>query len=193
MDTTSLPEFVRYQDLATHGISRYRFDQMVANGAYERIAPGLFLRSGTTDDTTAVWMAIAVKRPEATLCLSSALSLHDLTDEIPSASDIALPRGTQPPVTRIAPIRWHQFDRTTFAIGATDLDLPCGITIHAYSAERTIIDLFRLTHIYGRDLAIDALKRWLPRRRSSAAELLIMAKHFPKAAPTLRQSLEVLL
>lgn len=41
---------------------------------------------------TAAWMVIRVRRPEATLCLLSALTLHDLTDDVPARSEIAISR-----------------------------------------------------------------------------------------------------
>lgn len=193
MGTATLPDLLRYQDLASHGLSRHRFDQLIDDGEYEWIAPGLFLRAGTTDDTTAAWMAIAVKRPAATLCLLSALSLHDLTDDILMQSEIAIPRGTGPLTIRIAKIAWHRFDAETFHIGRTEHALPAGLSIGLYSAERTIIDLFRLSHDWGSDLAIDALKRWLRKRGNSPSALITMAKLFPKALPALRNALEILL
>lgn len=33
----------------------------------------------------------ATRRPDTTICLISALSYHDLTDEVPSALDVAIP------------------------------------------------------------------------------------------------------
>src|SRR5699024_12187367 len=64
------------------------------------------------------------------------LSLHELTDEIPTRSDIAIPRGTQPVTVHNAPIAWHRFDPDTFRIGRTERALPGGVAIGIYSAER---------------------------------------------------------
>lgn len=173
--------------------ARRQFDRLIAAGEYERIAPGRFLRAGAADDTTAAWMAIAAKRSEATLCLLSALSIHDLTDEIPTRSDIAIPRGAKSLAAWIAPIAWHYFDAATFGVGRIEHALPGGRSIGLYSAERTIIDLFRLRHKWGSDLAINALKRWLRSPGNSPSELITMAKQFPKAWPVLQNALEILL
>lgn len=59
MDTATLPDLLRYGDLDRYGLSRHRFDRLIDEGEYERIAAGLFLRTGSTDDTTSAWMAIA--------------------------------------------------------------------------------------------------------------------------------------
>lgn len=192
MDTASMPDLLGYRGLAALGLTRRQFDQRIEVGEYERIAPGLFLRAGVTDDTTAAWMAIATKRPESTLCLLSALSIHDLTDEIPTRSNIAIPRGTNALTIAFATISWHRFDAATFGIGRIEYALPGGLSIGLYSAERTIIDLFRLSHDWGSDLAIEALKRWLRRRGNGPSALLEMAREFPKGRPALQNALEIL-
>lgn len=189
----TLPDLLSYGDLKPHGLTRHGLDRLIDSGEFERIAPGLFLKSGIADDTTAAWIAIAAKRPDATLCLLTALSLHDLTDEIPVRSDVAVPRGTRPVTVHHAPITWHRFDAETFSTGRTEHALPDGSSIGLYSAERTLIDLFRLRHSWGSDLALGALKEWVRRRGTSPGALLTMAEDFPKARPAIQQALEVLL
>lgn len=193
IDIATLPDLLSYDDLGPQGLTRYGLDRLIESSEFERIAPGLFLRSGLTDDTTAAWIAIAAKRPNATLCLLTALSLHELTDEIPTRSDIAIPRGTQPVTVHHAPIAWHRFDADMFSIGRTERALPGGSFIGLYSAERTLIDLFRLRYAWGSDLALGALKRWLRGRGNSPGSLLTMAEDFPKARPAIQHALEILL
>lgn len=193
MDISSLPDLLGYGDLDRHGVTRHRLDRLVDEGSYERIAAGLFLRAGIVDDSTAAWMAIATKKPGATICLLSALAMHELTDEIPTRTDIAIPRGGQPLVIQRAPITWHRFDAATFGIGRIEHPLPSGLAIGLYSPERTIIDIFRLRHEWGSDLAVGALKRWLRERGNSPATLLALAEQFPKARPALQNALEILL
>jgi hypothetical protein len=59
---------------------------------------------------------IAERVPRATLFLETALARHGLIDAIPSAIDIAVPRGSTRPAPR-APCRPHQFDARTFDPG----------------------------------------------------------------------------
>jgi hypothetical protein len=73
---------------------------MVQTGELEQIAPGYYLQPGELDDTSAAWASISLRKPAATVCLLSALSVPDLTDEIPRATDIALPRGERHLVAR---------------------------------------------------------------------------------------------
>ena len=193
MDIATLPDLLDYHDLPGQGLTRHGLERLLTSGEFERISPSLFLRAGLADDTTAAWMAIAAKKPDATLCLLTALSLHDLTDEIPTRSDIAIPRGAQPVTVNHAPIAWHRFDADTFSIGRRGHELLGGMSIGLYSAERTLSDLFRLRHAWGTDLALGSLKRWLRGRGNSPGALLALAERFPRARPAIQQALEVLL
>ena len=188
-----LPELVRTAEVALHGLTRYKLAQLVESGDYERIAPGVFLRAGAVDDTKAAWMAIAAKKPQATLCLLSAAALHDLTDEIPASSHCAIPRGSHPVLVDHSPVEWHRFSPETFDVGRGWFQLPGGLEIGLYSAERTVIDLFRLQHRWGSDLSVAALKRWLNQPAASPSDLLVMARRFPEAKPLIANALEILL
>jgi hypothetical protein len=137
-------------------------------------------------------MEIAERVPQATLCLETALARHDLIDAIPSAIDIAIPRGETRPKLRAAH-RLHQFDRTTFDIGRDTFDVSARRPIGIYSAERSLVDLVRLRHNEGSDLAWEALRRWLSRHGRDPGQLIVMARQFKDAEAPLRGALEVLL
>lgn len=188
------PSIISRSHLTELGLSKHRLYAMVRASELEQIAPGYYARPGALDDTTAAWASISLRKPAATVCLLSALSLHELTDEIPRASDIALPRGERTLSTRFAPIRWHSFERKTFDLGRTQHRLTDdGLTIGLYTPERTIIDAFRLRHDIGADTANEALRRWLRRHGNTPAQLLKLARSFPQALPAVRTSLEILL
>lgn len=194
MSAPALPPILSRADLPRLGVSNHRLYAMVRAGELDQIAPGYYLRPGELDDTVATWASICLRKPLATICLLSALSLHELTDEIPRETDIALPRGERTLATKFAPIRWHSFDRSTFELGRTEHWLPgAELSIGLYSAERSIVDSFRLRHGIGTDIANEALKRWLRRRGNAPANLLELARSFPKALPALRATLEILL
>lgn len=183
----------RRGDFARLGVGWRSIDALVAAGTITRIAPGAYARPDLIDDDTATLVAIALRKPRATLALTSALDRHDLTDAIPSRIDIALPRGSRSVATPNSLVRWHSFDAATFEIGRETIDAAEGIRIGLYGAERTIIDAFRTRHLNGPEQANEALKRWLRRPGSQPSTLLSMAKSFPKALPAIRSALEILL
>ena len=184
---------LRDADFSASKLSWRDVDEAMANGEVERIAPGTYARTGRVDDDTATLASIALRKPTATICLLSALDRHDLTDVIPSRTDIAVPRGSRALSAPYSRINWHQFDTRTFSLGREQVEVVDGIFIGLYGAQRTITDAFRLRHMVGGDVANEALKRWLRQPGSHPAELLKMAANFPKALPQLRRSLEVLL
>lgn len=159
-------------------------------GDIQRIARGIYALPNLRADLDLA--EIAVRAPDATLCLTSALAHHDLTDEMPRSIDVALPRTRRPPRTR-APVTWHRFADETFGIGRTELAVTGQLFIGIYSPERAVIDAYRLRHLYGADQATEALKRWLAARGSQPAELLNMARRFPASAPAIHAALQTLL
>jgi predicted transcriptional regulator of viral defense system len=135
---------------------------------------------------------IAERVPHATLCLETALARHGLIDAIPAAIDIAIPRGSTRPALQ-APSRIHQFDPRTFDLGRETLNVAARRPIGLYSAERSLIDVVRLRHLEGSEVAWVALRRWLGRPGRSPAQLIELAQRFPRTEPALRRALEVLL
>ena len=185
-----LTEVFTHADARRAGISDRVLYQMRDCGDIDRIARGIYAHPGFEAGPDLV--EIAVRAPSATLCLTSALAYHDLTDDIPPAINAALPRLQRPPKTE-APVTWHRFDSDTFDIGRTTTPIAGRLAIGIYSPARTIVDAYRLRHLYGTDQALEALKRWLRIRGNQPAALLEMASHFPKAAPAIQSTLEILL
>jgi predicted transcriptional regulator of viral defense system len=188
-----LPATFTYRQARDAGLSRWRLYELRDRGVLTVIGHGLYRRSDAElrDPADHDLLEIAHRGHLATLCLASALVHHDLTDQIPSAIDIALPTGVHRPRV-LAPVAWHMFDPDTFHIGRGTLPVDSETSIGIYSAERSIIDAFRLRHREG-DLAYIALRRWLRRPGSRPAELYDMARHFPQARKSLKQALEILL
>lgn len=185
---TELPDTFRFND-AVALIGEGRFRRLLADGHITRLAHGLYRKADWIGDEDLV--AIVTRAPRATLALRSALARHDLIDDIPSSIDIAIPRGAWVPKLEI-PVRWHRFDATTFDIGRDDLDIDQRHSIGVYSAQRSIVDAFRLRHLEGEDLGIESLKRWL-RQGGQPSELLRLAKSFPTAQRGLNQTISILL
>lgn len=188
---SELPELFSYTDARRHGLSDRKLRSLNEQGAIEKVGRGLF--STTTLDADPDLIEVAFRSERATICLTSALARHDLTDEIPASIDLALPRGTRAPATS-APITWHQFDPKTFDLGRADLDVGAGYRIGLYSAERSICDAFRLRHLEGSEQAVEALKRWLRRPGSQPSRLLALAAEMgPRATEPIRSALQILL
>ncbi|GGJ87454.1 transcriptional regulator [Pilimelia anulata] len=164
---------------AEYGLSRSRLYRSVQSGNFERIARGLYV---ATDAANAdwEWLEAAARRADATICLVSALAHHDLTDVVPDALDVAIPRGARIPATHSA-IRWHSFAADTFDLGREEILIPgSSMTIGIYSRERCIADALRLRGDLGYELGRDALREWL-RGGGKPADLMAIAGRLPRA------------
>lgn len=189
---TALRPVFTLDDATASGLRKDQVYAMVADGQIERIGRGVYARPDVIDPAFVSLSAATLVRADATLCLTSALAFHDLTDQIPAGTDIAIPRGERHPAG-FAHVIWHSFDTTTFRVGREVHQVPDGVSVAIYSPERTLVDAFRLRHREGSDVAHEALRRWLRRRGSSPASLLTVADSFPHARPSIRQALEALL
>jgi predicted transcriptional regulator of viral defense system len=175
---------------ADAGLSRSGLYRAAAAGRFERIARGLY-RPADAMPADLDWIEAASRRPDAAVCLTSGLAYYDLTDDIPRALDIAIPRGSRVPAGDSA-ISWHLFDRDTFSIGRDAIDIPgADMPIGIYSAERCIVDAFRLRGDVGYELGRDALREWL-RRGGKPARLMEIATALPRAKEPLLRMLEAL-
>lgn len=186
-----LPETFSYSEAMATGMSERQLYTLRDAGQIEVLGRGLY-RDAQAPLADPDLLEIAYRAPRGTLCLTTALAHHGLTDEIPSRIHVALPRGQRAPRTSL-PVQWHMFNAETFDIGRDSLSLTDDLAIGIYDPQRCIIDAFRLQHLTGPDLAIEALKRWIRRRGSTPSALLSMAAAFPKAVPSLRTTIEVLL
>jgi hypothetical protein len=185
-----LPAIFTHADARARGVADRDLYRWRDGGQIEQLARGIYVQPGIPVDPDLV--EIAVRAPDATLCLTTALARHGVINDIPTTIDAALPRRHRPPRTT-APVTWHRFDEDTFTIGREVIPVYDELTIGIYSPARSIVDAFRLRHLYGEDQAVGALRRWLAKPGNQPAELLAVARHFPAAHPSLLRVLQVLL
>ena len=191
--TKRLPATFRFSEARKAGLSKHAIYRMRASGDLVSLGAGLYRKADVQHAVDTDLIALVLRAPLATLCLASALARHELVDTIPSAVDIALPRGTRPPQAAAPPVKWHVFDPSTFQLGRETVRLDADTSIGMYSAERSIIDAFRLRGLVGPELGREALRTWLRRRGAQPAALLAITRSFPHAERSIREALEILL
>jgi predicted transcriptional regulator of viral defense system len=187
----ALPPAFTYTQARAAGISAERLYAYRAQGLLDQIARGLY-RWADAPEIDQDLLEVAHRAPRGTLCLVTALARHGLTDIIPPRVDIALPRGSRIPALRKT-IDVHIFARETFELGRDEFTVGDKLSVGVYSPERTLVDVIRLRHREGSDVAWEALRRWIARKGSKPAALLAMAKHFHGAERAVRNALEVVL
>jgi hypothetical protein len=186
-----LGDLFTYGDAMQSGMSSRQLYALRDSGAIVALGGGLY-RDADAPPADLDLIEIAERVPQATLCLETALARHGLLDAIPTATDIAIPRGATRPRLHAAH-RLHHFDRATFDIGRETVDVGGRTALGIYSPERCIIDVVRLRHAEGTDQAWEALRRWLRRPGRNHGQLITLARQFKGAETPLRSALEVLL
>ncbi|HEV2270844.1 MAG TPA: type IV toxin-antitoxin system AbiEi family antitoxin domain-containing protein [Steroidobacteraceae bacterium] len=187
----SLPPVFTYSDAIDAGLSAERLYRYRDEGLLEQLGRGLYRRANASPADHNL-LEIAHRVPGATLCLITALARHGLTDLIPDRIDIAIPRGKRIPALQ-SPANVHVFAKSTFDLGREVIRAGDDLTLGLYSAERSLIDMVRLRHREGAEIAWEALRRWLRRKDARPAALLEMARSFHGAENAVHHALGVVL
>ncbi|MBI4896995.1 MAG: hypothetical protein HY827_01340 [Actinobacteria bacterium] len=126
---------------------------------------------------------VSARAPGATVCLNSALSYWDLTDEIPSSIHIAIPRGAWKPRISAPATKVHVFNAKTFDIDRVRVTTDVGEPFWIYSAERSVIDSLRMARWVGRDVGLHALRRYMDRPSAKPGYLMDLARQIGGTRP----------
>lgn len=128
-----LPATFTTAEAERHGVTRRSLQRMLDIGSAERVGRGLYRRTDR-EPVDYDLIEIAVKAHRPTLCLISALAWHELTDIIPSAHDVAVPRGVwQPSYPRLC-------------AGTSSTSLPSTLVETRYPSMRRILSAC-MTHL----------------------------------------------
>ena len=128
----------------------------VKRGLIEKLDHGIYRGKQSVLNVDFQWedlILTAKSIPKGVICLTSALALYDLTEEIPRFHWIAVPNSSRAPRrkgVRIIRMRNFKLGQTKIKFGTE--------TISIFDRERTVIDSFRFL---GRETAIKALKESL--------------------------------
>ena len=122
-------------------------------------------------------VAVSKRSPRGTICLNSALSFWDLTDEIPTEVHLAVSRGSRPPSIEHPPTTCPRLRRQHLRVWEREqIRLESGEEIYIYSPKRSVVDAMRLRNQVGTDVAYEALRRYLRRPGASSGNLLRLAR-----------------
>jgi predicted transcriptional regulator of viral defense system len=160
-------------------------------GEVVELTRGVFRRADAPAAAYPDLLEIAHRAPAAVACLLTAASLHDLTDDIPPAVQIAVPRSGNRPRISYPPVEVFQFHAQTFDLGLGSVEAAPGEPVRVYGPERTVVDLMRLRRRIGEPTALIALRRYVSGQAARPGELLELARALDVLGPT-RAALDVL-
>lgn len=159
-------------------------------GRVVELSRGVFRRVDAPEPSWPDLLAVHYRAPGAVVCLLSAAAVHELTDEMPVAVQVAVPRGAWRPKIDFPPVEVFAWARGTFDLGLGVVEAAPGEPVPVYSPARTVVDMWRLRHRWGESPAQVALRRFL-RAGGSADELIRLARPLGVLGP-LRAASDVL-
>jgi hypothetical protein len=160
------------------------------DGRIIELSRGVFRRAEAAPATFPDLLAVAHRVPLAVVCCVSAAAAHDLTDELVSAVQIAVPNSSAAPRIDFPPVTSFRFDQATFELGLSRLEAAPREWVRIYSPTRTVVDLMRLRSRLGEPLAYAALNRYLRSRAAKPGLLLEFASKLGVYGPV-RQALDI--
>ncbi len=144
-------------------------------GAIMRVGRGLYVARGARP-TEHHSLAQASKRvPHGVVCLLSALRFHDLTTQSPFQVWLAISAKARLPKTDNPPLRIVRFSQRMLAYGLQEHRIE-GVSVRIFSPAKTVADCFRYRNKIGLDVALEALRECIRKRRATSDELWQAAK-----------------
>lgn len=155
-------------------------------GVVVELSRGVFRRADAPLATYPDLLAVAYRAPRGIVCCVSAAVAHDLTDELPAAVQVAVPRPARAPRIEFPPTEVLRFDAGTFELGLASVEAAPGEQVRIYGPVRTVVDLMRLRYRFGEPVAHAALQRYARRADAHPAKLLELAKALGVYGPVRR-------
>lgn len=166
---------------------------LVTDGDVDELTRGVYRRADAPETAHTDLLAVCRRAPRAVVCGESALALHELIDDIPSAVHIAVPRGSRRPTISYPPTVVAQYSAKTFDLGVEPFEAAPGEVVPTYSAARSVVDAMRHRGRIGESLALSALGRYVRRNgRSGVGELQHIARELG-ALSVIRPAVEAVL
>lgn len=160
------------------------------DGRIIELSRGVFRRRDAPPASYPEIIAVAHRSPRAIVCCISAAAIHDLTDEMPTLIQIAVPKRSHSPVIVYPPVAVFRFDEANFELGLTSIEAGPGELVRIYDAARTVVDLMRFRRRLGEPIAHAALQRYLASPGSRPALLLELAEALGTFGPV-RAALDI--
>lgn len=167
--------FVSFAELIKNGFYKAVINAGLKAGRIDRVRHGVYGLAGTLDLSHPDLVTASIVVPSGVICLITALSFYEVTDEIPRQIDIAVTKGYGNKGTDKLPLKFYYFSRETWKQGVEEHDID-GKKIRIYSLAKTIADCFKFRNQIGVDIARSALKNALEQKKVDQREIMKYAK-----------------
>jgi len=181
---------VRTRDLETLGVPRVALQRAVDRGQVIRRARGVYVRPDHAATRHTDIAAVGARAPKAIVCLVSALEYHGLTTQVPHAVWIMIHKSSHRPTFHAPTVRVVRASGAALTTGVEKHKIE-GVVVQMTTPAKTVADCFRYRDTVGTDVAVEALRDCLRKRKATPADIFEMAK-VDRVARVMRPYLEAL-
>ena len=167
--------YARSTELIKAGFYKAVIYSAMKEGHITRVKNGLYGLADIPDISHPDLVTASLTIPKGIICLVTALSFYEVTDEIPRSIDVAVPAGWKVQPVEDLPIRVYHFSQVTWKEGVEVHKLDKH-EIKIYSLAKTIADCFKFRNRIGVDVARSALKNAFEQKKVSHQEIMKYAK-----------------
>ena len=183
-------EIVRPRDLEMLGVPRVALQRAVDRGQVARRTRGVYVLPDHAATRHTDLAVVSTRTPKAIVCLLSALEYHGMTTQVPHAVWIMIHKSSHRPRFTIPAVRIVRASGLALTAGVETQKIE-GVSLHMTNPAKTVADCFRYRSTIGTDVAVEALRDCLRKRKASPADIFEMAK-VDRVANVMRPYLEAL-
>lgn len=161
---------IRPRDLVDLGLQPMALTRLVRLGALERISRGVYALPDRSQSEHSTLAEVAIRFPNAVVCLVSALQFHNLTTQAPFQVWVAVRNKDRAPAMEYPPLQTVRFADALLVDGVDAHEIE-GVTVRVTNVARTVVDCFKFRNKIGIDVAIEALQESWREKRVTIDEL----------------------
>lgn len=181
----------RARDFDAAGVPRIYLKRLEEEGALVRVGRGLYQAPNAQLSAQHSLAEAAQAAPKAVIALISALQFHELTTQTPHEVWVLMPSKAWAPSAPPVRLRILRASNASLhaGVGRHVID---GITVAITSPAKTVADCFKYRSKVGLDVALEALREALRKKRATADDIWRFAK-INRVATVMRPYMEATL
>lgn len=164
-----------YSEVIEAGFNKIILKTSLISKRIYKIDRGLYRLSEGDSLSYPDLVATSIRISNGVVCLISALSFHEATNEIPQHVDVAIPRGNHANKIKYPPVKYYRFNPKTWKVGIEEHKME-GYKIRVYNLAKTVADCFKFRNKVGVEVARDALKIAVSEKNIKPKEIMRYAK-----------------
>lgn len=166
---------LRFSRILEKGFHRKQVKALFDSGKIRRMGRGLYQLADVPAFSNPDFVSAVLQSPKSVVCLISALSFHEATDEIPRRVDLAIPMSSRANKIDYPPVKYFYFSETAWKAGM-EIHKIDGYDVRVYDLAKTIADCFKFRNKIGFDVAQKALKVAVTEKHVRPAKIMEYAK-----------------